>query len=77
MTDEDVQQRINRAFDDFWIVYRYTGIADAFLVQSHVQMEFEHRFFIVDGVPVTGAARIAEALPAARVYALDVAVDGS
>ena len=53
MTDEDVQQLINRAFDDFWIVYRYTGIADAFLVQAHVPMEFEYRFFIVDGVPAS------------------------
>lgn len=45
------------------------GDRDAYLVQEHVEMTFERRYFVVDHVPVTSAGCIEEFHPYSRTAA--------
>ena len=51
---------VNRAD---WMPIKFEGDPYAFLVQEHISMEFEYRFFVVDGRLVTGAGCVEEFTP--------------
>jgi hypothetical protein len=56
---------IEKLYDQLdWALMSHGGRLNAFLVQGFVPMRFEYRFFIVDGLPVTGAGCITAHTPA-------------
>jgi hypothetical protein len=46
-----------------WTMVHLDGRPNAFILQEHVQMEYEYRLFIVGGRPVTGAGCVEEHTP--------------
>ena len=62
---DDAQALSDQLFDgDFgWSMLRYEGMDGGLVVSPWVEMAYEYRVFIVDGVPVTGAGCVEEATP--------------
>ncbi|WIE81341.1 ATP-grasp domain-containing protein [Curtobacterium sp. MCSS17_016] len=61
----DDQALTRKLYDELdWVLMSHGGRVNAFLVQGFVSMRFEYRFFIVDGLPVTGAGCIVAHTPA-------------
>jgi len=56
-----INRRLHDAFD--WTMVRLDGVRSAFLVSPWIEMTYEYRVFVVDGIPVTGAGCIEEYTP--------------
>jgi hypothetical protein len=62
LDDAELTRKLYDVLD--WALMSHGGRVNAFLVQGFVPMRFEYRFFVVDGLPVTGAGCIVAHTPA-------------